>query len=128
MGVDEGGLVPHHQRPDAKRDGEPFVRVEGDGVGAMDPGQGHPAPARQLVEAPVRGVDVKPETLLRGDAGDLVQRIDRAGVGGACGCDDEKRLSPLGSVGGYVLCQGSHRHAKLGVDFDLHHLVVAETG
>ena len=63
--------------------------VQDQGVGALHAGERRAELVEQREEAAVRGVDVEPEPLPLGDGGDSREGIDRAGVGGARGPEDE---------------------------------------
>ena len=47
-----------------------LVRVERDGVGALDAGQRGPAALGELEEPAVRGIDVEPQALIAGQVRD----------------------------------------------------------
>ena len=58
---------------------------------------------------------------------DGVERIHRAGVGGAGGRDDEPGPEPLGAVGGDRRLEGLGTHAEALVDRDVAHLRLAQS-
>src|SRR2546421_333034 len=57
---------------------QPLVRVERDRVGALETRVLRAQRARENAERAVRAVDVEPQVLALADAGDRIERIDRA--------------------------------------------------
>ena len=72
---------------------EPLVRVERRRVGALEAAEGRAASFGQHREPAVRSVDVEPDPVRAADVGELVERIDRARVGGACIADRREGLT-----------------------------------
>ena len=105
---------------------EPLVRIEGDGVGQLDPLQPAAPALGQRREAAVGAVDVAPRAARAGDLGELGQRVDRAGVGRAGAERDEQRPPPGGEVGVHRARQQVGAHAVLRVDGQHAHLVGVE--
>ena len=68
------------------------MQVEGDRVGQLEPGQAGPQPLAAQRHPAVRGIDVQPCPGFAADGGDLAQRVDRAGVRGPRGRDDDRVL------------------------------------
>src|SRR5690606_8177898 len=75
----------------AGRDGLPaeFVQVEGDGVGGVQSGERGPVAVAEEQRPAVGGVDVEAGAVGGAAGGDLGQRVDQAGVGGAGGGGDQ---------------------------------------
>ncbi len=128
MGIDQRGLVPRDEGTNAEGDRQPLVRVEGDGVCPLDPGESRPTAIGQLEKTAVRPVDVHPQPLIGGEVGDLGQRVDCAGVSRAGRGDHQERVSSLLPVRLHQLLQVGEAHPQLGVDVDHGDLVGAETG
>ena len=62
--------------------------------------KGPAAPIGQLEQAAVGSVHVEPQPFVAGHVGDVVQRIDRSGVGGPGVPDDQKRRQAGAAIGG----------------------------
>ena len=65
--------------------------IENHRVGAPEARQTLLAALGEGKEAAVRCVDVQPESVPLGDVGQIVQRVDGPGVGGACIAVDQER-------------------------------------
>ena len=107
--------VAGQQAAGAVGEEQPLVRVEGDGVRALDAGERNAAARGQLEEAAVRRVDVQPELLLRRDRRDVVERIDRTCADGACTRDDEERSFATRPVANDLRAQRIDVHAQVRV-------------
>src|SRR5690606_23551589 len=71
-----------------------LVRIECDRVCAFDPGEALSCAGGQLEEAAVGAVDVHPDALPGRYLGDLLEGVDRPGVGGPRGGADAGRDEP----------------------------------
>ena len=109
VGVAERRTVADDEGAGAIGQEHPFVRVEGDRVGAFDPMEPLSSSVGEMEEAAVRGIDVHPQILRLGHVGHRVHRVDRSGVRGTGGRHDEER-----SVSGAAVL-GHHRLERLGV-------------
>ncbi len=77
---------------------QPFVKIEGDRVGALDAAQLRPQALREIRGCAERAVDVKPQTFALREIGQLVERIDCADVDRARISHDEKRAQSRGAI------------------------------
>jgi hypothetical protein len=59
------------------------VRVHHDGIGPPDALEPFPAFLAEQEKPTIRRIQVEPEAVLFSDAGDVRNRVDRPGVGGA---------------------------------------------
>jgi hypothetical protein len=82
--------IAHEQTAEPVRQEHPLVRIERDRIGAFDPHEARATALGQLEEPSVRGVDVQPQPMPFRDIGDVVQRVDRAGVRRAGAGDDHE--------------------------------------
>ncbi len=92
--------------------------VEGDRVGPVDAVEQWGEPVGEERAAAVGGVDVEPGAVPGGEVGDVVQRVDGSGVGGAGGGDDGDRGGALPAGLGEGVGQRFGFHAELAVDGD----------
>ena len=86
-GVLERVLVLHQQAAGLVGLEQPFVRIQPDRIGALDPAQEPLAPLGHHRETAIGGIDMQPEAFRRAEVGQLLQPVDgaracRAGVGG----------------------------------------------
>jgi len=79
---------PEDQRRGVDRREQPFVRVDHQRVGVLDPGEAATRAGREQGRSAVGGIHVEPQVPLGGDRGHAVQIIDDPGVGGAGGRHD----------------------------------------
>ena len=77
----------------------PLVKIEGDGIGALDAVEERGELGRQLREGAERAVDVEPELLAARELGEPRQVVDRADVDGAGGRGQEEGLAPGAAIG-----------------------------
>ena len=107
---------------------QPFVRIDGDRVGAFDTVK-HAAQAirRQCRAAPGR-VDVQPERLLFRDVGAGVQRVDHARAGGSGRGNDHDRNRSRGAVLGNGLEQRLGVHPAVAVGIHQPQCAAADAG
>src|SRR5919107_4077793 len=98
MGGAQCRAVPGEQASRAVRQEEALMRVERDGVRALDPLQCRSASPGELEEAAVSRIDVQPEPLTLRDARDGYERIHHAGVDRAGRGDHEERSTTGGPV------------------------------
>ncbi len=94
------------------------MRIERDAVGPLDPAQLGPAFVAQREEATVSPVDVEPCAMAGADVGDFVERVDRAGVDGPGGGDDQPWTDAVGCVARHRLVERLDRHAAMLVGRD----------
>jgi hypothetical protein len=73
------------------------VGIKADRIGQTDPVETVPATIGQPEEPAVGGVGMEPQAFPARGGGQLGQRVDRPGLGGARGTDDEERPQ----AGGY---------------------------
>jgi hypothetical protein len=76
------------------------VRVENQRVGPFHAAVALRDRSVEHAERAVGAVDVKPEVLRGRDIGKLVERVDRAGVDGAGGADEQRRQGAVGAIRG----------------------------
>ena len=94
---------------------QPFVCIDGHGVGALDTvQQAAQAIRRQHRTAPCR-VHVQPQCLLFRDVGAGMQRVDHAGPGGSGGRNDHDGNCPSGTILGNGLEQRLRVHPPAAV-------------
>ena len=128
VGVDQVGFVADQQGANAERDGQTLVRIDGNRVCLLDPGEDGMAPLRQLEETAIGSVDMKPEPLAGSDPGQSGQRVDSPCVGGPGRSDDEERVTPGSPVFGDGRRKGVRVHPQIVVDADFPDLVLSEAG
>lgn len=76
-----------------------FVEVEGDAVGAVEAVEFGAVGGAEEEGAAVGGVDVEFGSVGGAEVGDVVEGVDLAGVGGACGGGDEEALVVVSGEG-----------------------------
>jgi hypothetical protein len=91
VGVTKSLGVSGEEAAGSVRQEHALVRVQCDGVRTFDPRQGGAAARCELEEPAVGAVDMAPQPLLRCYVGDLVERVDHAGVDRAGARDHEER-------------------------------------
>src|SRR4030095_10627099 len=77
---------------------QPFVRVERDRISQIEPGKHRPEVFDHRSRRAIRAVDVKPEIVFAGNAGDLSKRIDGARGCGSRATDNAKRFESFTSI------------------------------
>ena len=83
----------------------PFVKVEGDRVGALDAAQPRRNVARQHAQRATGTIDMEPEVLFPCQRGQCVEIVDGPDIDGAGRADDQKRLQ----AGRFVGLDGLHQ-------------------
>ena len=102
------------------------MEVQGDGIHQLQAVQIVAIFLRQQQRAAPCRIDVHPDIILGRQRGDVAQRIDSAGVGGAGGSDDRQDLFAVGFRLSDLLCQIGHVHTGVFVGFHLGHALVAQ--
>ena len=74
------------------------MRIERDAVGPLDAAQQRPALVAQREQAAIGAVDMEPGAVARADFGDLLERVDRAGVDRPGRGDDQPGTDAVGGV------------------------------
>lgn len=96
--VEGAQVVGVGDREESGGDGLPaeLVQVQGDGVGGLQSREPGAVPLAEQEARAVGGVDVEAGAVGGAAVGDLGQRVDEPGVGGARGGGDEVRAGDLG--------------------------------
>ncbi len=100
--------------------GVEIVGVDADGIEAALAGEEGGVAGGEEEGSAVGGVDVQPDVFFGGDAGDLLEIVDEAEVGGAGGGDDGDGEEVALAEGGDFGAEAIRTHAEGGVarDFD----------
>ncbi len=77
---------------------EPLVRIDSDGVAALDAADQISMRIAEYGGGAVSSVEMKPQILTVAEVGEGGDVIDGAGVGSSCGGDDAERLAAGGAV------------------------------
>ncbi len=112
VGAAQGLAVAHQERAGAVGQEEPLVGIEDQRVGELEAGEGFPAAFGQAEEGPVGAVHVQPEPLLPGEAGELGQGVDGAGVDRAGVAHHQEGGEAAAAVLGHRLGQGVEADAE----------------
>ena len=118
--------IAHEEAAALVRLVQPLVRVERDRVGELDPGERLAAALGQRREAPVGRVDVEPGAVLVGDRGEVLERVDRAGVRRAAARADEEGPPTLALVRAHRGRQRGRLEALVLADREHAHVVGAQ--
>jgi hypothetical protein len=124
----EPGAVASEQRTRAVRQEHALVRVQSDGIGALDASERGAPPVGELEEAAVCAVDVEPQLLALRDISDRVQGIDGAGVRRPGRSDHHRRHTTCPAVVGDRVGERLRVHPKLAVARHHAHRVGWEPG
>jgi hypothetical protein len=100
MGAAKRFSVSHQKGACSIREKEALVRIENDGVGALDPLHDLPSVRGQQKKSAVRGIHVEPELLPCAQVCEGVEIVDRAGVRRPGIAGDEERAESRGAVAG----------------------------
>ena len=106
----------------------PLVRIEHQRVGTLDAGEPIPAAPREHERSPIGRIDVKPQLLFGCSRREIVERIDRAGIGRAGTAEQQPRAEPAGPVAANLVDESVRVHSKAGVAFDVSHDAFTEPG
>ena len=106
----------------------PFVKVEGEGVGALDAFEARREFGREHCECAVGSVDVEPEAFALTEIGKRSEVVDGAGVDCACAAYDEERREAGAAVVVDGLLEGFDVDAIAAVGCDGAQGVAAEAG
>jgi hypothetical protein len=90
---------PHDRATAADGHGQPFVRVEGDRVGALQAGVPAGQARVECPEAAVGAVHVQPQALVPAEVGEVAERIDGTGLHAPRVGRDQERPMPGPAVG-----------------------------
>ena len=107
-GTFERAQVLHQQAARLVRLEEPLVGVEADGVCQLDSRELAPPLLRHRREAAVGGVHVEPDAFPRAVAGDVRERVHRAGARGPGAGAHRNRRQSRGAVGGDAAREDLH--------------------
>ena len=120
-------LVPHEEEARVIGHMQPFVEVEGDAVGALQPLHHRLEFGRKRRQRPEGAVDMEPHVFGVRHVGEPVERVDRARVDRAGRADDEEGPETCGAVGGDRVSQRANSHRALFVGGDEAQMARAES-
>ena len=89
---------------------QPFVKIEGDAVGPLEPLHQRLERGRQGRQGAKGAVDVEPDVFLARHIGQRVEIVDGSGVHRAGRADDHERRKSGRAVGGYGVSQVANPH------------------
>src|SRR5579871_3039929 len=96
----------------------PFVKIERDGIGALDTGEKRRQRRRQDAERTEGAVDMKPDVLLGTELCKLAELVDRPDVDGAGRADHEEGCEADLAVAPDLRTQGAHIDPVRSIDAD----------
>ena len=108
-------LVAHQHASCVVGHVQPFVEIEGEAVGALDPHQSWRQIRDEHGEPTERRVGVEPQPLADTEVGDRVEWVDRTGVDGAGTPDHGEWLQAGGPVRRDPCRKRLHVHGVLGI-------------
>ena len=125
-GPGQDAPVAHERRAHADAGGQPLVGVDDPRIGFVDPREQRRERRRGVREQAVRAVHGDPAAVPPRDRGDLVDPVDRAGVGRARDGDRRDRDHAIARVGGHRGLQFVGPDPPVGVHRDLRDGAAAE--
>ena len=120
--------VADEEKPGVVGHMQPFVKIEGDAVGPLEPLHQRLERGRQSRQGAKGAVDVEPDVFLARHVGQRVEIVDGSGVHRAGRADDHERRKSGRAVGGYGVNEVADPHGAALVGRNQPQMARAEPG